>query len=180
MLSSGLTCAAQWVLTRAGLGRGLCGDLHKVSVHLPVLQHQGHYRGQCGTTRCSIPVRPLEQSLWGFSPTFTGIRELSLDLSPSSVQCELCTVSSVQQPLCCHSPPAATFGEWDAGTEVPGMLAVQGGSWGREAKLSFPNRSCPSPWTLSFKMLFLPLSAVLNYLGLTGMAFCFFLRIASY
>lgn len=56
----------------------------------------------------------------------------------------------MQQPLCCPSPPAAGFGERDAGSVAPGMQAGLG--WGRE-----PGDG-----------LFFSLAAVLSHLGLPG------------
>lgn len=178
VLSSGLTCAAQWVLIGTGLGQGLSALLQS---ECSPANAAADIRGQCGTTSCSIPVKLPELSVLGTVPHLlsqgSSCWAVLRPISSSLAQCELCTVSSVQLLLCCHSPPAAMFGEWDAGSAVPGMLAEQGGSWGIEGKLSFPKRNCASPWNLCFLMLFFPLSAVLNYLRLTGMAFCFYLRI---
>ena len=53
----------------------------------------------------------------------------------------------MQQPLCCPSPPAARFGEWETGHGVPGMRAVLG--WGREpgrgSQALIPSQELPLP-----------------------------------
>lgn len=78
----------------------------------------------------------------------------------------------MQLPLCCPSPPAAGFGEWETSSAAAGMQAVLG--WGKEpgdgGQALVPSQELPfsaEPVLLNALGFFL-WSAVWNHLGVTG------------
>lgn len=103
----------------------------------------GALQGQCGTAGGWIPIKPLKQSWWlhisvriQFHIYWCGGAAAELSLVPSSLAAVWAPhMFSVEQPLCCHLPAAARFGEWETGSGAPGTYAVLSwarGVWGGE------------------------------------------------